>query len=145
MHYRHVCAAGMRERPSFLALCHYKDLHVATMFPGEPGGLGDDRGHLCCDRDFPTLCRDRNSVLRQTHPIFGSCAAPWNPLGHPSHCLTILSNTRRTGHSPLTCILLDAKIQDSLRKAPTYRDALCSLWIQLTIYELTKWARRPFI
>ena len=61
-----VCSVGMHERPSFLALCHYKDLHVATMFPGEPGGLGHDRGLLCHDRDFPTLCRDRNSVLQQS-------------------------------------------------------------------------------
>ena len=35
-----------------------------------------------------------------TRPIFGSCAAPKNLLGQPSQCLTILSNTRLTRHSP---------------------------------------------
>ena len=38
--------------------------------------------------------------LTVTCPTFGSCAAPRNPLGQSSLCLTILSNTRRTGHSP---------------------------------------------
>ena len=32
--------------------------------------------------------------------LFGSCAAPRNPLGQSSLCLTIRSNTRRMRHSP---------------------------------------------
>ena len=52
------------ERQSFLALCCDKDLCVATMFPGELGVLGRDRGLLYHDRDFSTLCHDRNSVSR---------------------------------------------------------------------------------
>ena len=33
-------------------------------------------------------------------PFFCSCAAPRNPLGQPSRCLTILSNTRAYGALP---------------------------------------------
>ena len=33
-------------------------------------------------------------------PTFCSCAAPRNPLGQPSRCLTILSNTRAYGALP---------------------------------------------
>ena len=46
-------------------------------------------------------------------PTFCSCAAPRNPLGQPSRCLTILSNTRAYGALSPTRILLATKIQDN--------------------------------
>ena len=52
-------------RQSILALCHERDLRVATLFPRMLGGLGRDRGLLCRDRDFSSMCRDRNSVSLQ--------------------------------------------------------------------------------
>ena len=62
-HDRHVCVARMRAQQSFQALCLDKDLCVATMFPSELGGLGHNRGLLYRDKDFPTLCHDKNYVL----------------------------------------------------------------------------------
>ena len=62
---RHSRAAGMLARQSLLALCRDMDLHVATLFPGQLGGLGHDRGFLYRDRDFFALSRNRNSVSRQ--------------------------------------------------------------------------------
>ena len=41
-----------------------RDLRVTTLFLGMLGGLGRDRGLLCCDRDLSALCRDRNLVLQ---------------------------------------------------------------------------------
>ena len=55
----------MLERQSFLALCHDRDLRIATLFPGMLGGLGRDRGLLCRNKDLIALGRNRNSVLRQ--------------------------------------------------------------------------------
>ena len=46
-------------------MCRDRDLHVTKLFPGTLGGLGHDKGLLCCNRDFSALCRDRNSVSRQ--------------------------------------------------------------------------------
>ena len=48
--------------------------------PGKLGGLGHDRGFLCRDRDFSTLCRDINFVSRQ-----GLGAGPG--LGHDKDLL----------------------------------------------------------
>ena len=50
---------------SFLVLCRDMDLHVATLFPSELGGLGRDKGFLCRNKDRSTLCRDGNFVSRQ--------------------------------------------------------------------------------
>ena len=41
---------NVRTRHSFLALCRDMDLCVTTLFPGMLGGLGRDKGFLCCDR-----------------------------------------------------------------------------------------------
>ena len=56
---------SMYARQSFLALCHCRDLRVATLFPGILGGLGRDRGLLYHDKDFSALFHDRNLVSRQ--------------------------------------------------------------------------------
>ena len=55
----------MCARQSLSALCHDKDLRVATQFPGQMGGLGRDRGFLYSDKDFSALYHYRNSVSRQ--------------------------------------------------------------------------------
>ena len=69
---RHASATKMRTRQrsvrmgqSLLALCRDRDLYVETLFPGQLGGLGCDRGFLCHKRDFSALRCDRNSVSRQ--------------------------------------------------------------------------------
>ena len=55
---------------------------------------------------FEHECRKVQSILGEyekmsvTRLIFSSCAAFRNPLSQYSLCLTIRSNTRRTGHSP---------------------------------------------
>ena len=91
-----------------------------------------------------TTCSHSASIVTLTATIYSfdinchtpnfwlACAAPRNPVGQPSQCLTF-SQTQDIRGSPLLVFYLLLKYKTLVQRLPHSRDAQCSLWIQFSI------------